>query len=120
MKPGYALAQAIDQHEKVIVTAAKALARKQAALRDSGAPSLPPADVLKRLIEATKDKAESKGELFQWTSGLGRVGLSVQTANRQGATIKVHAGSGAAIEELVEAFREALTTLDRQGKATGQ
>lgn len=120
LKPGYALAQALDQHEKVIVNAAKALARKQAALRDSGAPSLPPADVLRRLIEATKDKAEGKGELFQWTSGLGRVGLSVQTANSQGATIKVHAGSGAAIEELVEAFREALTTLDQKGKATGQ
>lgn len=119
LKPGYALAQALDPHEKAIVQAAKAIARKQAALRDSNAPSLPAADVLKQLLDATRSTAGGKSELFSWTSGLGRVGLSVQTANRQGATIKVHAGSGAAIDELVDAFRDALMELERLGKATG-
>lgn len=119
LKPGYALAQALDQHEKAIVQAAKAIARKQAALRDSNAPLLPAADVLKQLLDATRSAAGGKSELFSWTSGLGRVGLSVQTANRQGATIKVHAGSGAAIDELVDAFRDALMELERLGKATG-
>ena len=119
LKPGYALAQALDQHEKAIVQAAKAIARKQAALRDSNAPLLPAADVLKQLLDATRSAAGSKTELFSWTSGLGRVGLSVQTASRQGATIKVHAGSGAAIDELVDAFRNALMELERLGKATG-
>jgi len=120
LKPGYALAQALDQHEKAIVQAAKVVARKQAASRDSGAPLLPAADVLKRLIEATRADTESKSELFRWTSGLGRVGLSVQSTNRQGATIKIHAGSGAEIEDLVDAFREALMELERLGKATGK
>jgi len=120
LKSGYALAQALVQHEKAIVQAAKSLARRQAALRDSGAPLLTAADVLKRLIEATRDEAEGKGELFRWTSGLGRVGLSVQNANRQGATIKIHAGSGAGIDELVEAFREALASLERERKTAGK
>jgi ParB family chromosome partitioning protein len=117
LKPAYALAQALELHGKAIANAAKAIAKEQASLQLAGSPALPAIDVLKRLLDATKDQVESKGDLFRWNSSHGRVGLSVQTANRQGATIKVHSGSGASVDDLVEAFRSALLALDEQGKA---
>jgi ParB family chromosome partitioning protein len=117
LKPGYALAQALDQHGKAIVQAARLIARQQASLRDTGKAQLSAADVLKRLMDATRTKTSGSEDLFRWTSPLGRPGLSVQSANRQGATIKIHAGSGAGIDELVDAFRQALLTLESQGKS---
>ncbi|HWU01296.1 MAG TPA: ParB/RepB/Spo0J family partition protein [Novosphingobium sp.] len=120
LKPGYALAQAIDQNGKAIAQAARALAAQQAALRKAGSPALPAADVLRRLIEAGKDASAPPADLFRWSSAHGRLGLSVQSANRQGATIKVYAGSGATNDELVEAFRHALEALGEQGKAPRQ
>lgn len=117
LKPAYALAQALDSHAKAITAAARALAREQAALRAAGSPPLPAADVLKRLLAAPHDVADADQALYRWTSAHGRIGLSVQSANRQGATIKVHAGSGAGIDDLVEAFRSALLALGDQGKA---
>jgi len=117
LKPAYALAQALGQHGKAIMQAAKVIAKEQEVLRTAGSPALPTAEVLKRLIDATKPPSEASGELFSWKSGHGRVGLSVRSANRQGATIKVHAGSGASIDDLVSAFRNALEALEEQGKA---
>jgi len=40
----------------------------------------------------------------------------VVSTNRQGATVRVHAGSGANVDELVNAFRNALAALEDQGK----
>jgi len=120
LKPAYTLAQMLDQHGKAIQQAAKALAKEQEGLRASGSSTLPAAEVLKRLMDATKAQSEAKGELYRWTSDFGRLGLSVQSANRQGATFKVHAGSGASTEDLVQAFRDALEALQMQGKAPRQ
>jgi ParB family chromosome partitioning protein len=117
LKPAYALAQAMDQHGKAIQQAAKNLAKEQEALRMAGSPTMAAADVLKRLIDATKSPSDNRADLFRWTSDFGRLGLSVQAANRQGATIKVHAGSGANIDDLVQAFRDAMEALEAQGKA---
>ena len=117
LKPAYALAQALDHHGKAITNEAKAIAKEQVALRAEGTPPLPAPEVLKRLLDATKVAAADKSDLFSWTSPHGRVGLSVQSANRQGTTIKVHSGSGASLDDLVEAFRSALAALDEQGKA---
>lgn len=117
LKPGYALAQAFDQSGKAITNAARGIVKEQEALRARGASPLPAADVLKRLLDSAKEPSAEKGDLFSWSSPHGRVGLSVQSANRQGTTIKIHSGSGATIDDLVEAFRSALTALGEQGKA---
>jgi len=118
LKPAYALAQAMDDKAAAaaITRAAKALAREQAALREAGSPALPAAEVLKRLLAAAQGDGPSPAPLYAVNSRHGRMALSVLSANRQGATVRVHAGSGANIDELVNAFRNALIVLEEQGK----
>ncbi|MDE1917806.1 MAG: ParB/RepB/Spo0J family partition protein [Sphingomonadales bacterium] len=118
LKPAYPLAQAMDDKHAAaaILKAAKVIAGEQAARAKTGSPALPAADVLTRLLAAPHADAAPKGPMFSWTSPYGRAGLSVISANRQGATVRVHAGSGAGVEQLVEAFREALIALEEQGK----
>ena len=117
LKPAYALAQALDDKvaAKAIQSAARDLAREQAARRDRGAPPYPPADVLRRLLEASNDLADAAPP-FTWTTPHGRPGLSIQSSNRQGVTIRLHAGSGAGNDELVDALRQALVHLEAEGR----
>lgn len=117
LKPGYALAQMLDAKDTAaaVLAEARVLAKQQAALRSSGSPALPSAEVLRRLALAAQDRPAS-GPLWSLNSRHGRTALSVLSSNRQGATVRVHAGSGATVDELVAAFRDALETLDRQGK----
>ncbi len=117
LKPAYALAQALDDKvaAKAIQSAARDLAREQAAQRDRGALPYPPADVLRRLLEASNDLADAAPP-FTWTTPHGRPGLSIQSSNRQGVTIRLHAGSGAGNDELVDALRQALVHLEAEGR----
>ena len=117
LKPAYALAQALDDKAatKAIQGAARELAREQTARRDRGAAPYPAADVLRRLLNAPTDPADSAPP-FTWTTPHGRPGLSVQSSNRQGVTIRLHAGSGAETDELVEALRQALAHLEAEGR----
>jgi ParB family chromosome partitioning protein len=118
LKPAYPLAQALDDKlaAPAILRAAKALAAEQASRAKSGSPALSAAEVLTRLLAAPRADEAPAASMFSWTSDYGRTGLSVVSANRQGATVRVHAGSGARIDDLVEAFREALVALEEQGK----
>ena len=117
LKPAYALAQALDDKvaAKAIESAARDLAREQAARRDRGAAPYPAADVLRRLLEASNDPADAAPP-FTWTTPHGRPGLSIQSSNRQGVTIRLHAGSGAGNDELVDALRQALVHLEAEGR----
>ncbi|MCC2978434.1 ParB/RepB/Spo0J family partition protein [Sphingomonas sp. PL-96] len=117
LKPGYALAQALDDRTqaKAIVAVAGQLAKQQAARRAAGDLPFPAAEVTRRLLDAPKALRET-AQPFVWTTPHGRPGLSVQSANRQGVTIRLHAGSGADTEQLVEALREALAQLEREGR----
>jgi ParB family transcriptional regulator, chromosome partitioning protein len=117
LKPAYALAQALDDREaaRAITGAARQLAREQAERRDAGVPPYPAADVLRRLIEAPRAAVEAP-EPYRYATRYGRTALSIQSANRQGVTIRLHAGSGADTEELVTALRDALAHLEASGK----
>ncbi|WCT80252.1 ParB/RepB/Spo0J family partition protein [Novosphingobium humi] len=112
LKPAYPLAQAMDDKAAAaaILREAKALAAEQ-----KQAP-IPAAQVIARLMAAPRGDKAPASPLYMWCSKHGRTGLSVLSANRQGATLRVHAGAGAEIEELVNAFREALLTLEAKGK----
>jgi len=116
-KPAYALAQALDDKAatKAIQSAARELAREQTARRDQGAAPYPAADVLRRLLDAPNDSVDIAPP-FTWTTPHGRPGLSVQSSNRQGVTIRLHAGSGAGTDELIDALRQALTHLEAEGR----
>ncbi|WP_150291481.1 ParB/RepB/Spo0J family partition protein [Sphingobium estronivorans] len=118
LKPAYALAQSLDDKNALAAIHAEAgrLASEQRALRTAGAPLLPAAEVLKRLLEAPRAaRSEPKAEPFTWTTPYGRPALTVQSVNRQGITIRLHAGSGADRETLASALRDTLDYLERQG-----
>ncbi|MET3828505.1 ParB family chromosome partitioning protein [Sphingomonas sp. PvP055] len=117
LKPAYALAQALDDKDaaKAIQSASRDLSREQTARRNRGAAPYPAADVLRRLLEAQNDPVETVPP-FIWTTPHGRPGLSVQSSNRQGVTIRLHAGSGAGTDELVGALRKALAHLEAEGR----
>jgi ParB family chromosome partitioning protein len=117
LKPAYALAQALDDKAAAtaIQDAACDLAREQTARRDRGAAPYPAADVLRRLLETPNGPADTAPP-FTWTTPHGRPALSIQSSNRQGVTIRLHAGSGAVTDELVEALRQALQYLEAEGR----
>ena len=119
LKPAYTLAQALDDKgvAKSITAVAKQVAKEQAAKREVGQPPYPAADVLRRLLNAPAFlQGEEKLEPYRYATRHGRTALSVQSANRQGVTIRLHAGSGADTDELVTALRDALAHLDANGK----
>ncbi|HEX7853775.1 MAG TPA: ParB/RepB/Spo0J family partition protein [Sphingobium sp.] len=117
LKPAYALAQAMDNRDaaKAITAVARRIAAEQKALREDDTPPLPAPDVLKRLLDAPTAHVE-KPEPYSAASRHGRTMLSIQSANRQGITLRLHAGSGANEEDLLQAVRSALRFLDDNGK----
>jgi ParB family chromosome partitioning protein len=118
MKPAYTLALALGDKAaaKSIVAMAKQIGREQAALKEVGRAGIPAAEVMRRLLESPRAAKNQEPISFVFESEYGRVALSVQSANRQGVTIRVHAGSGAGVEELVDGFRKALDHLELVGQ----
>ncbi|TCM15397.1 ParB family chromosome partitioning protein [Novosphingobium sp. PhB165] len=117
LKPAYPLAQALDDSAKspAIRKEAQRLAREQTSRRNGGRPSVPAADVIKTLLaapEADRVRPEPKSVF----SRHGRHMASVQSSNRQGVTLRLHAGSGATRDEVLDAVRELLDLLDGEGK----
>ena len=117
LKTGYVLAQALDDKvkAKAITLMAKVLATEQADRHAASQPGFPAADVFKRLLTAGDSPASAKGA-FSYTSKHGREALSVVSSNRNGVTVRLHAGAGAGPDELASALVEALAHLE----ATGQ
>lgn len=117
LKPSYALAQALDNEDaaKAILRAAAALAKEQEQRRADGTPALPAGDVLKRLLDAPHEGAERPAPLVVH-SPYGRSLVTVQTSNRQGVTMRLHAGSGASRDEILSAVRNALVLLEQEGR----
>lgn len=114
----YPLAQALDDEVRAsaIIGTAGVINREQRVRKKRGEPPIPAPDVTRRLLAAhiVKDGA-GKPDLFSWTSRIGRPGLSVLSANRQGVTVRLHAGSGATPAELADALRAALRELEKNG-----
>ena len=120
LKPGYALAQAMqdDGDARAISRMAERIADEQAERRAGGQPPIPAPDVLRRLLDAPKAMAGvDEGALpYRYTNAYGRHILTIQSANRQGVTVRLHAGSGADTDEIVNALRNALSYLEEQGR----
>lgn len=118
LKPAYALAQLLDDAEAApsVIAAARELATEQARLRTQGAPALAASEVLRRLLDAPRaSRASAPVEPFVWKTPIGRPALTVQSVNRQGITLRLHAGSGADTDTLARALRDTLEHLERQG-----
>ncbi|MEE4349567.1 MAG: ParB/RepB/Spo0J family partition protein [Pacificimonas sp.] len=120
LKPAYPLAQAAAEkgRAEAIMGAARTLAAEQRALRDAGRPALPAATVIQRLLAAGDSPGESSSafEEFFFDSRHGRPALTVTSVNRQGVTVRLHAGSGATEAELARLLKDALAELKAQGR----
>jgi len=116
LKPGYQLAQATDDRDaaRAIAAAAKALAREQTEAREGGAPPLPASEVMRRLLDAAAPRPAF--EPYHCTNAHGRPVMSVQSVNRQGITIRIHAGSGSDADDLTNALRNTLAHLEQTGQ----
>lgn len=119
LKPAYPLAQALDDKPsaRAIVATARQIGQEQSRRREYGLPPIAAADVLRRLLEAPRSGA-AKSEPYTSHSSFGRPILTVANANRQGLTMRLHAGSGAKDEEVIEAVRQALDHFRQAGKVS--
>lgn len=111
-----ALAEDAPQALKKAKAEASIIAAEQAERRKAGSPSIPSVEVVRRLSAATQDAAGEGESLFQANSAHGRLAVSVLSSNRNGATLRIHAGSGASDDEIVALVAEALTALTAKGK----
>jgi ParB family transcriptional regulator, chromosome partitioning protein len=116
LKPAYPLAQALDDKDRgaAIRREAAKLSREQDARREDGRPPLASADVIARLMAAGVDKETP--EKFVLDGAFGRPAITVQSANRQGITLRLHAGHGLSEDDLINRVRDALSELEEEGR----
>ena len=87
-----------------------------AARRAAGKPPLSAADIIRQLLGGLDGLAAPSPALFVAQGPHGRTMLSLASRNRQGLTVKLHAGAGASRVELVTAFDLMLGELEEEGR----
>lgn len=115
LKPAYPLAVALGDPgaAKMIRSEARRISAEQAERREAGQPPCPAPEVIRRLLAAPTAHVD-KPEPLRAASRYGRTMVSVQSVNRQGVTLRLHAGSGAETDEVIEAVRAMLAHLERE------
>ena len=73
--------------------------------------------VLRRLLDAHRSNAGDDDTRFEVTSADGRPLLSIRSSNRQGVTLRLHAGAGAREADFVAALKDALAHLEAKGRS---
>jgi ParB family chromosome partitioning protein len=118
LKPAYSLAQALADKEAApsIKRAAQHLTKEQATRRAKQTPPLAASEVLKALLAAPANPTTAFKPVSILASRTGRPIVSVQSKNRRGITLRLHTGSGANNEEVLEAVRRLLTDLEAEEK----
>lgn len=111
-----ALAEDGAQSLKKAKAEAAGIAAEQVERRKSGVPSIAASDVVRRLLAAAEKSARETEPLFRADSAHGRLAVSVLSANRNGATVRIHAGSGASDAEIVALVADALAALKAKGQ----
>lgn len=118
LKPAYSLAQTLNDRDAFTAVSAEArrMAKEQEDRRRSKRDPIPAPEVLSRLLNAPRaETSRTRSKPLVYASGIGRPALSVQSVSRQGVTLRLHSGSGASREELVQALMEALDDLESGG-----
>ena len=115
LKPAYQLAQAISDPKRAaaVQKMAGTLAETQSQLRKDGQAALPPQEVIKRLLEANAVTSTPKEEVIYGAHS--RPAVSLLRSNRQGVTVRLHAGHGLSDDELLAKVKELLDTLASEG-----
>lgn len=116
LAPAYPLAQAMNDPARARAISAEAdvLAELQAELRTEGLPPLGAGSVIARLLAAGSAPSELAALTLEGAHG--RPAVTVRSVNRQGVTLRLHAGHGLERAALVDRIVDALMTLDEQGR----
>lgn len=98
----------------IIRQASDNLVKLQLDRRLAGQPGVSAPEVVRALLRESDEASEAA--LLTLPAASGRTALSVMSSNRNGVSIRLHSGSGASSQELSRLFREALDTLEKQGR----
>ncbi len=117
LKPAYMLAQALDDRSAApaILREARTITRQQEERRAKGSPALGANEVIARLLASSKVAGERPAARV-YDGAHGRTAVTVQSANRQGVTLRLHAGSGVDTKRLLEIVHDALMDLEENGQ----
>jgi ParB family transcriptional regulator, chromosome partitioning protein len=118
LKPAYPLAQFynIAGNSTLALQRAYDIREDQAARKLSGKPAIPAADVIRHIMQGRVSAAAPSPAPYETKSSYGRTMLSLVSQNRQGLTLRLHAGSGASRDEIVTELRRLLEQLEADGK----
>lgn len=118
LKPVYPLAKwcADSSHRAIAVKRAHKVIDEQVARARAGRPPLAANDVIRQILHGLDGDALPSPALPAISGAHGRPILSLASRNRQGLTLRLHAGTGASHEELAEALKELLRQLAEDGK----
>ncbi|MXP27044.1 ParB/RepB/Spo0J family partition protein [Altererythrobacter indicus] len=117
LKPAYPLAQALDDKDasRAIRSEAGRLAKLQATRKAAGDAPIAAPDVIRRLLAAGANPRSTPDKLTI-DGNHGRPAVTVQSNNRQGVTLRLHAGHGLNKQDLLHRVETALDLLERDGK----
>jgi ParB family transcriptional regulator, chromosome partitioning protein len=122
LKPAYPLAQfcANPMNNKIAIQRALKIRDEQEMRRLNDKTPLPANEVIRQIIQGNREDASPSPALYEAKSNFGRTMLSLLSQNRQGLTLRLHAGSGATHEELAIELRRLLELLEADGKGLQQ
>ena len=78
--------------------------------RDKGESALPSPEVITRLLAAGQDRG--KAERLMLDGAHGRPAVTIQSSNRHGVALRLHAGHGLSNVDLMNRLRDALMLLE--------
>jgi len=116
LRQGYALAQAtsVESAERRVSLAASTIVKQNAEALEAGQGPMPTAAIFSRLFAAASEtpaaEKPTRQILYQ-----GKPLITVLYQGKKGMQIKVHSGTGANLEAIVQNFRETLETTDLAG-----
>lgn len=121
LKPAYPLAQALedDERKSAILLEARRLSREQDKRRMNKTTPLAGPDVLKRLMAAGQDR-DPAAQRFVVNTADGRPAVTILSSNRQGVSLRLHAGTGLDEASMSEHVIEALQHLENVGRGLGK
>lgn len=119
LKPAYPLAKWIADEglTDIAIARAQTLTAEQDMRRAHDRPLLGPSDIIRQIMFGLDSEAAPSPALPSVKAADGRPVLSVASRNRQGITLRLHAGSGASHDELAAALKTILAKLEEDGKA---
>ncbi|MGD1957143.1 MAG: ParB/RepB/Spo0J family partition protein [Sphingomonadales bacterium] len=117
LKPSYPLAQALsdDGRRGLIINEARRLSKEQAVRRKNMTTPISAPEVIKRLLNAGIAQNREDQRYVVRTDD-GRPAITVISSNRQGVTLRLHAGSGMDNGAIADGVKEALVHLSASGR----